>query len=130
MTVIQRSIFGFLLWFLLMVGMAIGIDYLLHLWGYVSIGRYLGTVGLVAILLSLLPYSLRKHRIVHTGNPATFLRLHQSISWIGGVLVIVHAGIHMNALLPWLALTAMLATVGSGLVSVFLLRQARKQLVS
>jgi hypothetical protein len=34
----------------------------------------------------------------------------------------------MNALLPWLALTAMLATVASGLVSVLLLRQARKQL--
>lgn len=43
-------------------------------------------------------------------------------------MVIVHAGIHMNALLPWLALTAMLATVASGLVSVLLLRQARKQL--
>lgn len=128
MTVIQRSIFGFLLWFLLMIGIAIGLDYLLHLWGYVSIGRYLGTAGLVAILLSLLPYSLRKHRIVHMGNPATFLRLHQSISWIGGILVIVHAGIHMNALLPWLALTAMLATIASGLVSVFLLRQTRKQL--
>lgn len=128
MTVIQRNTLWFLLWFLSMLAAALGIDFLLHLRGYAPIGSYLGAIGLVAVLLSLLPYSSRKHRIIHFGNPATFLRLHQSIAWIGSVLVIVHAGIHTNALLPWLALAAMIATVASGLVSVFLLRQARKQL--
>ena len=42
--------------------------------------------------------------------------------------MIVHAGIHFNALLPWLALTAMLVNVGSGLTGVFLFKRARRGL--
>ncbi len=120
----------FFIWFALLVASALGLDYLLHVVGEVWIGRYLGIVGLIFILASLLPYSLRKRQLLRSLEPQPLLRAHQAFGWAGGVLVVVHAGVHANAILPWLALFAMLAAVGSGLISVFVLRQTRKQLES
>jgi hypothetical protein len=40
-------------------------------------------------------------------------------------MVLLHAGIHFGAVLPWLATVAMLTTVASGLVGKYLLRRAR-----
>ena len=42
------------------------------------------------------------------------------------MLVLVHAGIHFNAILPWLATVAMSINVISGLVGKFLLKTARR----
>jgi hypothetical protein len=43
-------------------------------------------------------------------------------------MIIVHAGIHFNAVSPWLALFMLLITVGSGLVGKFLLKEANASL--
>jgi hypothetical protein len=40
----------------------------------------------------------------------------------------VHAGIHFNAVLPWLAVLMMLITVASGLVGKYLLKKANESL--
>jgi hypothetical protein len=50
------------------------------------------------------------------------------MAWAGSLLVLVHAGIHFNAPLGWLAVGAMLINVGSGLTGKFLLQRSRRRL--
>ena len=50
------------------------------------------------------------------------------MAWAGSLLVLVHAGIHFNAILAWLAVWAMLINIGSGLTGKFLLQRARRRL--
>jgi hypothetical protein len=122
-----RYFLPFLQWFGLMIVTAIAIDYLLHRLQLVNVGRYLGYFGTFLIIASFV-YSLRKRKIIQTGSPKTFLALHEYMSWAGSVLVIVHAGIHFNAILPWLALLMLLIVVASGLVGKFLLKNAAEAL--
>jgi hypothetical protein len=42
--------------------------------------------------------------------------------------VLVHAGVHFNAILGWLAVGAMLINVGSGLMGKFLLDRSRRRM--
>ena len=125
--VLIKHVLPFIQWFALMVIIALAVDFLLHYFNLVFIGRYLGTIGTVLILLSFV-YSLRKRKIIKTGSPKQLLQWHEYISWIGSILLLVHAGIHFNAWLPWLAILMLLITVGSGLVGKFLLKKASETL--
>ena len=58
----------------------------------------------------------------------SLLRWHQRMAWFGSLLVLVHAGIHFNAILGWLAVWAMLVDVGSGLTGKYLLDRSRRRL--
>jgi len=80
-------------------------DYLLHRLNLVWVGRYLGIPGTVLIIISLL-YSLRKRKYFTAGNPKSLLTFHEFSAWLGSLLVLIHAGIHFNAILPWLATVA------------------------
>jgi len=102
-------------------------DFLLHRWDMVWLGRYLGIPGTIIILLSFL-YSLRKHQLIQSGNPKVLLNLHKFFTWLGALMILIHAGIHFYAILPWLAVIAMLINVISGLVGKFLLENSRRQL--
>lgn len=117
----------FIQWYALMIFIAIGIDFILHQLDLVFIGRYLGTVGTIVILLSFI-YSLRKRKIIASGSPKNLLMLHEYLAWAGSIMLLVHAGIHFNAWLPWLAIVMLLITVGSGLVGKFILKKANESL--
>lgn len=106
-----------------MVASAILIDYVLHQFQLLAVGRYLGYVGTFVILISFV-YSLRKRKIIQAGSPKTLLTIHEYLSWGGAVLILVHAGIHFNAVLPWLAILLLLVAVASGLVGKFILKRA------
>lgn len=99
-------------------------DYLLHRLDLVWIGRYLGIPGTILIIGSLV-YSLRKRKMISTGNPKTLLNLHEFSAWLGSLMVLIHAGIHFNAILPWLATVAMGVNVISGMVGKLLLNRSR-----
>ncbi|MFT3930477.1 MAG: hypothetical protein QM709_09305 [Spongiibacteraceae bacterium] len=99
-------------------------DYILHQLDLVWIGRYLGILGTLLIIVSL-TYSLRKHKFITQGNPRTLLTLHEFIAWLGSLFVLLHAGVHFNAVLPWLATVAMGVNVISGLVGKLLLARSR-----
>jgi UPF0716 family protein affecting phage T7 exclusion len=103
------------------------IDAALHLLGAVWVGRWLGIPGVLLIIGSL-GYSLRKHKLIKWGQPAKLLRVHETMAWSGSLLVLVHAGIHFNAWLAWLAVWAMLITVASGLTGKYLLKRAKLRL--
>ncbi len=102
-------------------------DAALHLLNAVWVGRWLGIPGMLMILGSL-AYSLRKRKLIRSGQPIKLLRLHEYMAWAGSLLVLVHAGIHFNSILAWLATVAMVINVASGLTGKFLLDRSRRRL--
>lgn len=126
-SLLLKDVLPFTLWYGLMIFLALSVDVVLHRFDLVFVGRYLGYVGTGLILLSFL-YSLRKRKVIATGSPKTYLSMHEYMAWSGSILILVHAGIHFNALLPWLAVLLLLVNVGSGLVGKFLLKRANDDL--
>jgi hypothetical protein len=100
-------------------------DYVLHRFNLVWVGRYLGILGTLLIIVSFV-YSLRKRKVILAGHPKSFLVFHEITAWLGSLLILIHAGIHFNAILPWLAIVAMGVNVVSGLVGKFLLDRSRR----
>ena len=128
-SLLSREVIPFALMLLALVAVALAVDAGLHLAGVVWIGRYLGIPGVLLIIASS-AYSLRKHRVISSGKPVTLLRLHERLAWAGSLLILVHAGIHFNAVLAWLAIAAMLINVASGLTGKYLMGPARKRMVA
>jgi hypothetical protein len=127
-SIVRKEVVPFLLLFgSLIVATAIA-DALLHAFGFYWIGRYLGIPGTILILLSFF-YSMRKRKLINSGNPKTLLRLHEVLTWIGALMILVHAGVHVYAVLPWLALLAMLVTLASGMTGQYLLGRSRRDLL-
>ena len=107
-----------------LIGIPLLADGALHLLGARAVGRWLGIPGVALIAVSFL-YSARKRRLIRWGRPAGLLRAHELLAWLGSALILVHAGVHFGAALPWLAVVSMLVNVGSGLTGKFLLARAR-----
>ena len=124
---VSREVFPFVLSFAVLALAALLLDGLLHLFDVVWVGRWLGIPGTLLIIASF-GYSLRKRGLIRVGQPARLLLLHQRMAWLGSLLVLVHAGIHFNAILGWLAVWAMLIDVGSGMTGKFLLQRSRRRL--
>lgn len=124
---LSREVLPHFLAFAALVAATLAIDVALHLLGAVWVGRYLGIPGVLLIVGSF-AYSLRKRKLIKVGKPVALLRLHERMAWAGSLLVLVHAGIHFNALLGWLAALAMMINVGSGLTGKFLLERSRRRL--
>jgi len=105
-----KYILPFVQWFGLMVVIAIFIDYILHRLDLLSIGYWLSYPGTILIILSFI-YSLRKRKIIESGSPKKLLSMHEYLAWAGSILILVHAGIHFNAILPWLGIICRPATM-------------------
>jgi len=121
----KAEIVPFFLAFTVLIAVTLITDFLLHQFQLVWVGRYLGILGSLLILLSFL-YSLRKRKIIQTGHPKFWLNLHILFTWLGALMILIHAGIHFYAILPWLATIAMLINIISGLVGKFLFNRGQK----
>ena len=122
-----RQIFPSLLTYVLLIISAIFCDYILHLINLVWVGRYFGIVGSTLIITSFL-YSMKKRKMISWGSSKFLLQSHELMGWIGALLILVHGGIHFNAIIPWAAMIFMLIVVGSGLTGKFLLQDAKEKL--
>ena len=122
-----KYVLPFIQWYALLILIAIILDYFLHRLHLVSVGRYFGFIGTLVVIVSFV-YSLRKRKIITSGSPKQLLTLHEYLAWAGSVMLLVHAGIHFNAVLPWLAVLMMLIAVASGLAGKFLLQKANESL--
>ncbi|ASQ91631.1 hypothetical protein CHL67_04800 [Prosthecochloris sp. GSB1] len=111
----------------MLVALALLSDYYLHVAGLVWVGRYLGITGTFFLLFSFI-YSARKKKIVHSGPIKIFLMLHCWSGWIGTLMLLVHSGVHFNAILPWSATVLMLIVTGSGHVGQYIYRKAREEM--
>ena len=124
-----REVLPFALSLALLGALALLLDAVLHVYDIVWLGRYLGILGTLLIICSFW-YSLRKRKLVKSGNLTKLMHLHERMAWLGSLLLLVHAGIHFNAILGWLAVWAMLVNVVSGLTGKFLLERSRKRMAS
>lgn len=122
---ILKEILPFYFRLVLLAVVTLFIDLILHLTDLVWIGRYLGIPGVILILLSF-GHSLRKRGVIKSSNPVRLLRLHEWLAWIGATLVLVHAGIHFNAILAWLAVAAMAVNITSGLTGKYLVQRSQR----
>lgn len=104
-------------------------DHVLHRLDLVWVGRYLGIPGTLLIIASL-SYSLRKRKVIASGNVKSWRSVHEFGTWLGSLMVLLHAGVHFNAILPWLATIAMGINVVSGLVGKLVLGRARAHIQS
>lgn len=123
-SLLRQEVVPFVGQFSLLVIASLMGDMVLHQFELEWIGRWLGIPGVLMILLSLL-YSLRKRKMITFGNPKWLLWLHETLTWAGSLFVMVHAGIHFNNILPWLAMIFMIINVLSGLVGQRLLHRSR-----
>jgi hypothetical protein len=128
-SILRKEVLPFVVMFGTLIVATIIADALLHLFDLVWIGRYLGIPGTLLILLSFF-YSMRKRKVINFGKPKTLLTLHETLTWLGALMILVHAGIHVYAILPWLALLAMLVNVASGMTGKYLLDRARRRLAA
>jgi hypothetical protein len=126
-SILGHEVLPFVSGFAALIAAALAVDAVLHLLNLVWLGRYLGIPGVLLIAVSF-AHSLRKRGVIQAGSPLGLLRLHERIAWAGSLLVLVHAGVHFNAWLAWLAVAAMLINVGSGLTGKYLLKRAQQRL--
>jgi hypothetical protein len=126
-SILRREIIPFISLFGGLIIGALAIDLLLHQLDLVWLGRWLGIPGTLLILSSFF-YSLRKRKKITFGKPKQLLMMHESLTWIGALMILVHAGIHIYTILPWLALIAMLVNVISGMTGKYLLDSSRRLL--
>lgn len=126
-SIFLKYIIPFLLWFGLMILFAFVIDYLLHLNNIYWVGKYLGIPGTLMIIGSFV-YSAKKRKLMRYGNAKKLLTFHEYMAWVGSILILVHAGVHYNAHLAWLATYMMIINVFSGLVGKFIIRNARESM--
>ncbi|MCN4144674.1 MAG: hypothetical protein LC437_06365 [Thiohalomonas sp.] len=124
-SLIRKEVTPFLVLFGSLIVATMIIDTLLHQFELVWIGRYLGIPGSILILLSFF-YSMRKRKLIQFGKPKNMLILHETLTWTGALMILIHAGIHIYAILPWLALIAMLINVISGMTGKYLLDRSRR----
>lgn len=122
-----REILPFYFRLVVLAAVTLFIDLILHVTDLVWIGRYLGIPGVILILLSF-GHSVRKRGMIKSDNPVRLLRLHEWLAWVGSTLVLVHAGIHFNAVLAWLAVAAMAVNIISGLTGKYLVLRSQRWL--
>ena len=118
---LRREVLPFVASFGLLAVLALALDGALHLLDLLWVGRWLGIPGTLLIIGST-AYSMRKRKLIRRGHPSKLLRWHEFLAWLGSLLVLVHAGVHFNAILGWLAVWA------SGLTGKFLLDRSRRRL--
>lgn len=124
----RKHILPFTLLLGLLAAATLAGDWLLHRFNLVWVGRYLGIPGTLLIIGSLF-YSLRKRKMITSGDVKSWLNMHEVGTWLGSLMVLLHAGIHFNAILPWLATVAMGVNVISGMVGKLLLARSREHVL-
>jgi hypothetical protein len=128
-SLVRKEVIPFVMMFAGLILATVITDTLLHQFDLVWIGRWLGIPGTILILLSFF-YSMRKRKMISYGKPKTLLILHETLTWLGALMILVHAGIHIYTILPWLALIAMMVNVISGMTGKYLLNRSRRFLAA
>jgi hypothetical protein len=95
--------------------------------GHTQSGHIVGWVGL-ALILTVFVYSVKKRHPGKSGWPKGWFLVHQVAGTVGPLLIVIHAGPHFHALVPSLALVAMIIVTVSGLIGVAVHRKVRSLL--
>jgi len=121
------KILPFIIIYAVLIGAAAILHYYMHSSGLKWTLRYLGIAGTALILISFF-YSLRKRKVINFGKAKSLLQIHELLAWTGSLLILLHAGFEFDAVIPRMAVFAMLIVVASGLTGKYLLKQARESI--
>lgn len=124
-----KKILPFIIIYLALIASAAILHFYMHSSGLKWTLRYLGIAGTLLILISFI-YSLRKRKVINFGKAKTMLQVHELLAWTGSLLILLHAGFEFDAVIPRIAVFAMLIVVASGLTGKYLLKQARESIKS
>lgn len=83
--------------------------------GHTRSGRAVGWLGL-AVILTVFVYPYKKRRAAERHWPRGWFRVHMAAGIIGPLLIFLHSGVHYHALVPVLAMSAMVIVTLSGVV--------------
>lgn len=119
----------YILIFIALIASATILHILFQAAGFKWILRYSGIAGTFLILLSFV-YSLRKRKVINFGKAKLLLQIHELLAWTGALMILVHAGIDFDAVIPRMAMFAMLIVVASGITGKYLLKDARESIKS
>ena len=119
-----KKILPFVLIYISLLISAISLHLFLHSSGYKWLLRYLGIAGTLLIIFSF-AYSLRKRKLINFSKAKLFLQIHEMLAWVGSLLILIHAGFDFDAVIPRMAVFAMLIVVASGITGKYLLKQAK-----
>jgi len=122
-----KKILPFVLIYVALLIAAVSLHLFLHTSGYKCILRYLGIAGTILIILSFV-YSLRKRKLIKFRKAKLLLQIHEVLAWAGSLLILIHAGFEFDAVIPRMAVFAMLIVVASGITGKYLLKQAKESL--
>lgn len=120
--------FSFLFRLSALILMTILGEWSLHHWQLDRVGRHLGLPGVLLLLVSM-RYVLQKRRQRSITPSRRLLEFHQWTVLTGGAMIFIHAGLHFNAILPWLATLALAIVLLSGLVGHLLLKRSMPPMV-
>jgi hypothetical protein len=129
LTFVGAQLLPAVLIFASLLATAVLVDLGLHAAELAWVGRWLGPVGVALLALSFL-HSMRRRKLIQLGSPKALLQIHETLGWLGALVLLVHGGIHFSAVIPWAAVGAMVLVVASGLTGKYLLAEARKGLAS
>lgn len=124
--VIKKTL-PFVLIYLSLLIIAVSLHLFLHSSGYKWLLRYIGIAGTSLIVFSF-AYSLRKRKFIKFGKAKLLLQIHEVMAWMGSLLILIHAGFEFDAVIPRMAVFAMLIVVASGITGKYLLKQAKDSL--
>jgi len=124
---ILKKLLPFTLIFITMIMTAVFVHIFLQNAGYKWLLRYLGIAGTLLIIFSFV-YSLRKRKVINFGRTKRLLQFHELMAWTGSLLILIHAGFDFDAVIPRMAVFAMLVVVASGITGKYLLKQAKENL--
>ncbi len=82
--------------------------------GHTQMAHIVGWVGFVMIALTFV-YPIKRRLHPNQVWPKTWFEIHKSLGIAGPLLILVHSGLHFHAIVPVLALIAMIIVVLSGI---------------
>jgi len=124
---VVKKILPFVLLYISLIIIAVSLHLFLHSSGYKWLLRYLGIAGTLLIVFSFV-YSLRKKKVIKFGKTKLLLQIHEVMAWAGALLILIHAGFEFDAVIPRVAVFAMLVVVASGITGKYLLKQTKENL--
>lgn len=128
MKIVVSRLSGLLLTVFLVVGNAILIELVLDMYGLMGHRLLTGIFGTLLVILSF-AYSMRKRKkVFKAGGIKGWLYSHEWLSIAGTVIIFVHTGTHLHALVPIITLIFMFTTFVSGLIGKYVFNEAKAEL--
>jgi hypothetical protein len=128
MKIVLSRISTLFLTLILVITNAILIETILDMYGIRGHRLFTGIVGTLVLILSF-GYSLKKRKkLLVVGKIKSWLLAHEWLAIVGSVIIFIHTGTHLKAIVPIITLILMFTAFLSGLIGRYVYDKARGRL--